>query len=119
MIFKRVAEELRKIGYIVKIDEEIIGVSGVSHKIPLFVENPKNGNKICIHLDDGNCEMILLKLFSIYVDTGIRQLLLSNKKSVFKGVEVVDAKDVSELLDAIVESLKYPQKQKNILTKTF
>ncbi|RLE75374.1 MAG: hypothetical protein DRJ44_05915 [Thermoprotei archaeon] len=118
MIFKRAAEKLRKLGYTVKIDEEITGVSGVNHRIPLFVENPKNGNKLCIHIDEGNSELILLKLFSIYVDTGIQQLLLSNRKSIFKGVEVVNAKNVSELLDTIIESLESPKKQKNILTKT-
>ncbi|RLE66760.1 MAG: hypothetical protein DRJ38_00825 [Thermoprotei archaeon] len=119
MIFKRTAEKLRKLGYIVKIDEEIIGVSGVSHKIPFLIENPQNGSKICIHLDDGSSEIILLKLFSIYVDTGIRQILLSDKKNMFKGVEVINIKSVPELLDVIVDRLETSNKQKNILTKTY
>ncbi len=119
MISQRAAEELKKLGYVVKINEEVIGVSGVNHRIPLLVINPKNENKVGVHLDDGSNELILLKLFSIYVDTGIRQLLISKKKSVFKGVEVVNVKNPSELVDIIVDRLESPPQYKNLLTKTY
>jgi len=109
---KRIIAELRNLGYIVKINEEVTGFSGIKHKMPILVMNPDNNAKIAIHYEDGSGEVQVLKLFSFYADTGIEQVLLSDRKSELNGVKVFSIKRSSDIIRLVISMLGETNKLK-------
>ena len=102
----KLARLLRREGYSVRLDVNIIGVSGIYHKFDMLIR--RNHKIYALELTPRTDNiMTLIKAFAKHIDTNIPVILLVNNnensltKTKFRGVYILKYNDISQIIRLI------------------